>query len=55
MFTTKSDGMGMGLAISRSIIVAHGGRIWASPGEPCGAVFQITLPSERRLQSERVR
>jgi signal transduction histidine kinase len=46
MFTTKSNGMGMGLAISRSIITAHGGRIWASPGEPCGAVFQIALPSE---------
>jgi signal transduction histidine kinase len=55
MFTTKSDGMGMGLAISRSIITAHGGRIWAAPGEPCGAAFQIALPSERSLQSERVR
>jgi signal transduction histidine kinase len=55
LFTTKSDGMGMGLAISRSIITAHGGRIWASPGEPCGAVFQIALASERSRQSERVR
>jgi signal transduction histidine kinase len=55
MFTTKCDGMGMGLAISRSIITAHGGRIWASPGEPCGAVFQIALASERSLQSEPVR
>ena len=47
MFTTKSDGMGMGLSISRSIIAAHGGRIWASPGESHGAIFQIVLPSER--------
>jgi signal transduction histidine kinase len=47
MFTTKPDGMGMGLSISRSIITAHGGRIWASAGESCGAIFQIVLPSER--------
>jgi C4-dicarboxylate-specific signal transduction histidine kinase len=55
MFTTKSDGMGMGLAISRSIITAHGGRMWASPREPCGALFQIALPSERNLRRERGR
>jgi signal transduction histidine kinase len=48
MFTTKGGGMGMGLSISRSIIAAHGGRIWASPGESVGAVFRIVLPSERR-------
>jgi signal transduction histidine kinase len=38
--------MGMGLAISRSIIEGHGGRLWASPNEPQGTVFQFTLPAE---------
>jgi PAS domain S-box-containing protein len=44
-YTTKSHGMGIGLAISRSIIEAHGGRISASPGNPHGAVFQVVLPT----------
>ena len=43
-YTTKSGGVGMGLAICRSIIDAHGGRLWADANEPRGAVFQFTLP-----------
>jgi len=44
-YTTKPDGMGIGLSISRSIIEAHGGRLWATPCEPHGALFQFTIPA----------
>jgi C4-dicarboxylate-specific signal transduction histidine kinase len=45
-YTTKPDGMGMGLLICRSIIEAHGGRLWATRCEPRGALFQFTIPAD---------
>jgi PAS domain S-box-containing protein len=47
-YTTKSSGIGMGLAISRSIIDAHGGRLWAQANKPRGAIFQFTLPGHEK-------
>jgi signal transduction histidine kinase len=45
LFSTKSHGMGMGLSICRSVIEAHHGRLWVSPGVRCGSVFHVVLPS----------
>jgi signal transduction histidine kinase len=47
-YTTKPHGLGMGLAISRSIIEGHGGRLWAAPGRELGATFHFVLPTKRQ-------
>jgi PAS domain S-box-containing protein len=54
-YTTKQSGVGMGLSICRSIIDAHGGRLWSEANEPRGAVFQFTLPSvEKELMNSAI-
>jgi PAS domain S-box-containing protein len=50
-FTTKAEGMGMGLSISRTIIEAHGGRLWAAPHDGPGVTFQFTLPTHGESES----
>jgi signal transduction histidine kinase len=46
-YTTKSDGMGIGLSVCRSIIEAHGGRVWASPNAGPGMTFQFTVAMQQ--------
>jgi len=43
-YTTKPSGLGMGLPVCRTIVEAHGGRLWATPNVPHGAIFQFTVP-----------
>jgi signal transduction histidine kinase len=50
-FTTKLGGMGMGLSISRSIVEAHGGRLWASPAPPSGTAFYFSLPEAKSIEA----
>ncbi|WP_342051494.1 MULTISPECIES: ATP-binding protein [unclassified Cupriavidus] len=45
-YTTKEQGLGMGLAICRSIVESHAGRLWASPNHPAGAIFQFVIPAD---------
>jgi len=52
-FTTKAEGLGMGLAISRTIIQTHNGRIWATPNSPQGTVFRFVLPTAGEGQPQR--
>jgi signal transduction histidine kinase len=51
-YTTKSSGVGMGLSICRSIINAHGGRLWAEANEPGGAAFRFVLPGAEGKPAE---
>jgi PAS domain S-box-containing protein len=51
-YTTKASGLGMGLSICRSIVEAHGGRLWATPNQPRGAVFCMRLPTRESLEEQ---
>ena len=50
-YTTKPGGMGMGLSISRSILQAHGGRLWAAANDGTGTVFHFAIPSYHEKES----
>jgi two-component system sensor kinase FixL len=50
-FSTKPEGMGLGLSISRTIVEAHGGRLWATQNNDTGASFHFTLPAIEEMRS----
>jgi PAS domain S-box-containing protein len=50
-FSTKKDGLGLGLSISRTIIEAHGGKLWAAGRQDAGAIFQFTLPAQNQSRA----
>jgi signal transduction histidine kinase len=50
-YTTKNDGMGIGLHVNQSIVEAHHGRLWATANDGPGATFQFTLPTEAKASA----
>jgi signal transduction histidine kinase len=51
-YTTKNDGMGIGLSVSRSIIESHHGRLWVTPNDGPGATFSFSIPRKRQTDTK---